>query len=181
MEEVERLMSKNKQLKEQVVNEIKDRFGKACSIILVDYRGLNVAEATRLRMKFREAGAEYKIYKNTLMRRALEDLGFEEIVPYLTGPNAVALGYDDPVTPAKIIAEFSKDAGKLELKVGIVDKEFVDADGVKALSELPSREELVARVLRGLNSPITGFVNVLQGNIRNLVYALSAIKDKKSA
>lgn len=174
-------MSTNKQIKEQIVNEIKDKFGRASSIVLVDYQGLNVEEATELRKKFREAGAEYKVYKNTLMRRALVDLGFEEIVPFLVGSNAVALGYDDPVTPAKIIAEYSKETEKMELKVGIVDQQFVDTDGVKALSELPSREELVARVVGGLNSPIVGFVNVLQGNIRNLVYALNEIKDKKSA
>ncbi len=180
-EEVEKLVSVNKQIKEQVVNEIRDKFERAASIILVDYRGLSVAEATELRKKFREAGAEYKVYKNTLMHRAMEALGFDDILPYLTGPNAVAIGYDDPVTPAKIIAEFAKEANKLELKVGIVDKQFVDAEGVKSLSELPSREELVARVLGGLNSPVTGFVNVLQGNIRNLVYVLDAVREKKSA
>jgi large subunit ribosomal protein L10 len=167
--------------KEQVVNEIKEKFQRAEAVVLVDYRGLNVAEVTELRKRFREAGADYKVYKNTLMTRALTELGMEELIPYLTGPNAVALGYDDPVVPAKIISEFAKDHEKLEIKAGMISRKVIGAEGIKSLASLPSKEVLVAQVLGGLNAPITGLVNVLQGNIRNLVYALNAIAEKKTA
>ncbi|HZX47300.1 MAG TPA: 50S ribosomal protein L10 [Clostridia bacterium] len=174
-------MSDKKIAKQQVVNEIKEKFQRAEAVVLVDYRGLNVAEATELRKRFREAGADYKVYKNTLMTRALTELGMEELIPYLTGPNAVALGYDDPVVPAKIISEFAKDHEKLEIKAGMISRKVIGAEGIKSLASLPSKEVLVAQVLGGLNAPITGFVNVLQGNIRNLVYALNAIAEKKTA
>jgi large subunit ribosomal protein L10 len=116
-----------------------------------------------------------------LMTRALTELGMEELIPYLTGPNAVALGYGDPVVPAKIISEFAKDHDKLEVKAGMISRKVIGAEGVKSLANLPSKEVLVAQALGGLNAPITGFVNVLQGNIRNLVYALNAIAEKKTA
>lgn len=174
-------MSDKKNAKEQVVNEIKEKFQRAEAVVLVDYRGLNVAEVTELRKRFREAGADYKVYKNTLMTRALTELGMEGLIPYLTGPNAVALGYDDPVVPAKIISEFAKDHEKLEIKAGMISRKVIGAEGIKSLASLPSKEVLVAQVLGGLNAPITGFVNVLQGNIRNLVYALNAIAEKKTA
>ena len=174
-------MADNKTAKEQVVNEIKEKFQRAEAVVLVDYRGLNVAEVTELRKRFREAGADYKVYKNTLMTRALTELGIEGLNPYLTGPNAIALGYDDPVVPAKIISEFAKDHDKLEIKAGMISGKVIGAEGIKSLASLPSKEVLVAQVLGGLNAPITGLVNVLQGNIRNLVYALNAIAEKKTA
>jgi len=174
-------VSDKKIAKQQVVNEIKEKFQRAEAVVLVDYRGLNVAEVTELRKRFREAGADYKVYKNTLMTRALTELGMEELIPYLTGPNAVALGYGDPVVPAKIISEFAKDHDKLEVKAGMISRKVIGAEGVKSLANLPSKEVLVAQALGGLNAPITGFVNVLQGNIRNLVYALNAIAEKKTA
>lgn len=174
-------MSDNKSAKEQIVNEIKEKFQRAEAVVLVDYRGLNVEEVTELRKMFREAGADYKVYKNTLMTRALTELNHEGLIPYLTGPNAIAIGYDDPVVPAKIISEFAKNHDKLEIKAGMIDWNVIDAEGIKALASLPSKEVLVAQVLGGLNAPITGFVNVLQGNIRNLVYALNAVVEKKSA
>ncbi|MGI6697868.1 MAG: 50S ribosomal protein L10 [Clostridiales bacterium] len=174
-------MSDKRIAKEQVVNEIKEKFQRAEAVVLVDYRGLNVAEVTELRKRFREAGADYKVYKNTLMTRALTELGIEGLNPYLTGPNAIALGYDDPVVPAKIISEFAKDHDKLEIKAGMISGKVIGAEGIKSLASLPSKEVLVAQVLGGLNAPITGLVNVLQGNIRNLVYALNAIAEKKTA
>ncbi|HOO12179.1 MAG TPA: 50S ribosomal protein L10, partial [Bacillota bacterium] len=138
-------MSDKKIAKEQVVNEIKEKFQRAEAVVLVDYRGLNVAEVTELRKRFREAGADYKVYKNTLMTRALTELGIEELIPYLTGPNAVALGYDDPVVPAKIISEFAKDHEKLEIKAGMISRKVIGAEGIKSLASLPSKEVLVAQ------------------------------------
>jgi len=165
--------------KKQVVEEIKEKVNKAQTVIVVDYRGLNVEEITELRKKYREVGVEYKVYKNTMMRFAFKDAGFEEFNQFLTGPNAVAFGYDDPVQAAKISHEFAKDHEKLEVKAGIVDGKVIGLDEIKELASLPSKEVLIAKVLGGFNAPITGFVNVLQGNIRNLVYALNAIKEKQ--
>lgn len=167
--------------KKQVVEEIKEKVNKAQSVVLVDYRGLNVEEITELRKRYREAGVDYKVYKNTLMRFAFKDAGYEEFNKFLTGPNAVAFGYEDPVAPAKITNEFVKDHKNLDIKSGIVDGKIISLDEITELAELPSREVLVAKVLGGLNGPITGFVNVLQGNIRNLVCALNAIKEKQEA
>ncbi len=167
--------------KKQVVQQIKDKIEKAQSVVLVDYRGLNVEEVTDLRKKYTEAGVEYKVYKNTLMRFAFKEAGLEEFNKNLTGPNAIALSYEDAVSAAKITNQYAKENEKLEIKAGIVDGNVIDIEGIKALANIPSREVLIAQVLGGLNSPITGFVNVLQGNIRNLVYVLNAISEQKEA
>ncbi|EOD01484.1 50S ribosomal protein L10 [Caldisalinibacter kiritimatiensis] len=174
-------MSSALEKKKQIVSEIKEKIDNAQSVVLVDYRGLNVEEVTELRKKFREAGVEYKVYKNTLMRFAFKDAGLEEFNEYLTGPNAVAFGYEDPVSPAKVTHEFAKEHETLEIKAGVVDGKVISLEEVKSLAELPSKEQLIAQVLGGLNGPISGFANVLQANIRNLAYALNAIKEKKEA
>lgn len=165
--------------KQQMVEEIREKISKSDAIVLVDYRGLNVEEVTELRKKYREANVDYKVYKNTLMRRAFEDAGLENFNQHLTGPNAVAFSYEDPVAPAKITSEFAKEHKSLEIKAGVVNGQIVDADGVKSLADLPPREILIAQVLGGLNGPISGFANVLQGTIRNLVYALNAVKEQQ--
>lgn len=165
--------------KKQIVEEIKEKVEKAQSVVLVDYRGLNVEELTQLRRKYKEAGVDYKVYKNTMMRFAFKDAGLEEFNQFLTGPNAVAFGFDDPVQAAKITEEFAKDHDKLEIKAGIVDGKIIGIDEIKSLANLPSKEVLIAQTLAGLNGPIAGFANVLQGTIRNLVYALNAVKEKQ--
>ncbi|WP_077368855.1 50S ribosomal protein L10 [Anaerosalibacter sp. Marseille-P3206] len=169
------------QEKQRIVEEIKGKVDEAQAVVLVDYRGLNVEELTELRSKYREAGVEYKVYKNTMMRFAFKDAGYEDFNEHLTGPNGVAFGFDDPVQVAKITHEFAKEHEKLEIKAGIVDGKIIDIEEVKSLASLPSKEVLVAQALAGLNAPITGFVNVLQGNIRNLVYALDAIRKQQEA
>jgi len=161
------------------VAEIKDKLSRAQGVVLADYRGLNVAQATELRKKLREAGVEYKVLKNTLTTIAAREIGLDDLVPLLTGPTAVAFGYDDPVAPAKILSEFAKTNRDLELKGGVLEGKVLDVDGVKALAELPSREELLAQVVRGMQAPIAGLVNVLQGTIRNFVYALDAVRKQK--
>lgn len=165
--------------KKQIVEEIKEKVEKAQGVVLVDYRGLNVEELTQLRRKYKEAGVDYKVYKNTMMRFAFKDAGLEEFNQFLTGPNAVAFGFDDPVQAAKITEEFAKDHDKLEIKAGIVDGKIIGIDEIKSLANLPSKEVLIAQTLAGLNGPIAGFANVLQGTIRNLVYALNAVKEKQ--
>jgi len=167
--------------KKQIVAEITDKVNKAQGIVLVDYRGLKVEELTELRRNYREAGVDYKVYKNTMMRFAFEEAGFEEFNQYLTGPNAIAFGFEDPVQAAKITDEFAKKHDKLEIKAGIVDGKIIDVEEVKNLASLPSKEVLIAQALGGLNAPISGFANVLQGTIRNLVYALDAVREKQEA
>ena len=168
------------QAKAQIVEEIKEKIEKSQSIILVDYRGLNVEELNDLRSKYREAGVEYKVYKNTMMRFAFKELGLEDFNEFLKGPSAVAFS-EDPVQAAKITAEFAKGNDKLEIKSGIVDGRVISLEEVKALAALPSREVLVAKALGGLNAPIQGFANVLQGSIRSLAIVLNAISEEKSA
>lgn len=165
--------------KKQEVQEIKERIEKSQSMVLVDYRGLNVAELTELRSNYREEGVEYKVYKNTMMRFAFEEAGYEEFNEYLVGPNAIAFGMDDPVKVAKITSDFSKENSNLEIKAGIMDGKIIGIDGVEALANLPSEEELRGQVVRGLNSPIQGFANVMSANLRELVTVLSAIADEK--
>ena len=166
-------------MKKGVVEEIKEKIEASQSAVLVDYRGLTVEETTELRKKFREAGVEYKVYKNSLMRFAFKDAGMEDFNQYLTGPNGIAFGIEDAVAPAKISKEFAKDHKNLEIKAGVVDGKVIDLNGVIGLAELPPREVLIAQVLGGLNGPISGFANVLNANMRNLVYALDAIREKQ--
>lgn len=175
------MKEKTLRVKSQNVEEIKEKIGKAQSVVLVDYRGLNVEQLTELRSQYRKAGVDYKVYKNTMMRIAFKDLGLEDFNEFLKGPSAVAFGYEDPVEAAKITAEFAKTNTKLEIKAGIVDGKVIGVDGVNSLASLPSREVLVAQVLGGLNAPIQGFANVLQGTIRGLAIVLNAIAEEKAA
>lgn len=169
------------QAKSQNVEEIKEKISKAQSVVVVDYRGLNVEQLTELRSRYRKAGVEYKVYKNTMMRFAFKDSGLEEFNEFLKGPSAVAFGYDDPVQVAKITSDFAKENNKLEIKAGIVDGKVIDVNGVKDLADLPPREVLIAQVLGGFNAPIQGFANVLQGTIRSLAIVLNAIAEKQEA
>ena len=175
------MKEKTLRVKSQNVEEIKEKIGRAQTLVLVDYRGLNVEQLTELRSQYRNANIDYKVYKNTMMRIAFKDLGLEDFNEFLKGPSAVAFGYDDPVAAAKITAEFAKTNSKLEIKAGIVDGKVIDVAEVNNLASLPSREVLVAQVLGGLNAPIQGFANVLQGTIRSLAIVLNAIAEEKAA
>ncbi len=172
-------MNKQRQQKAEIVAEIKEKLGNARGAVLTDYRGLNVAEMTELRAKLREANVEYKVLKNTLVTIAARDMGLEGLDPYLEGPTAIAFGTEDAVSPAKILSKFAKDHKDLEIKAGILEGKVIGIEEIKALAELPTREELLAQVLRGMQAPMAGFANVLQGTIRNLVYVLEAIRKEK--
>lgn len=174
-------MSAAREKKEQIVAEFKDKLSKAQTVILSNYSGLTVEDDTNLRRKFREANSEYKVYKNTLMSIAAKELGYDELTKYLEGPTSVAFGYDDPVAPAKVLVDFIKDHKGVEIKAGIVNGKIVTIDDIKALAELPSREELIAKALGSMKAPITNLVFVLSGTLRSLVYALNAVKEKKQA
>ncbi|KXO16197.1 50S ribosomal protein L10 [Peptoniphilus sp. GNH] len=167
------------QMKEDLVSEIKGKIEGAKGIVLVNYRGLSVDEVTELRKKFREVNVEYKVYKNTMMRRAFADLGHEGLEEFLVGPSAIAFSLHDEVSAAKVAAEFAKDHEALELKAGFVDGKVVSKAEVEALAKLPAKEVLVAQLLGMLNTPIQGLVNVLQGNLRGLAVVLQAIADQK--
>ena len=167
--------------KQSLVQQIKEKLENCQSAVFIDYRGLTVEEVTSLRNKFREAGVEYKVLKNTMIHRAAEQLGMEELFSHLEGPTAVAFGMEDAVAPAKIINDFIKASKKTEIKAGILEGKVVDAKMVEELASLPSKEVLVAKVLGSMNAPITGLVSVLSGTMRNFVCALNAIAEKKGA
>lgn len=148
--------------KKQVVEEIKSKISGAKSIVLVDYRGLTVEEVTELRKKYTEAGVDYKVYKNTMMRFAFKEEGFEAFNDHLTGPNAIAICKDDAVAAAKVTSEFAKDHKNLELKAGIVEGEVVGIEKIKAIGELPSKEVLLTQLVVALNSPISKLARTIQ-------------------
>jgi large subunit ribosomal protein L10 len=165
--------------KKQVVAEIKDDFSKAQSVTILQYRGLTVSEMTELRAKFRASGVKMKVLKNTLVKRAADDYGIAEIDQLMEGPTAWAFSLNDPVAAPKIVTEFIKDHPKLEIKGGILEKKVINVDGVKALANLPSREVLLAQVLAGMQAPLVGMANVLQGPLRKWVYVLEAVRKAK--
>ncbi|CQR71597.1 50S ribosomal protein L10 [Sporomusa ovata DSM 2662] len=171
------------QEKLQTVAGIKEKLSTTKGAVLTNYRGLTVAQDTKLRRQLREAGVEYRVFKNTMTRIAAKEAGIEGLDPYLEGPTAIAMSYTDPVAPAKVIADFVKEnkLQALEVKAGLVEGKVIDADSVKALASLPAREVLIAQVLAGMQAPIAGFVNVLSGSLRNLVYALEAVRKQKES
>ena len=171
-------MSANFEAKKQLVEEIKEKFQKAKTLAFVDYRGLNVEEDTAMRKAFRENGCEYKVYKNRLMLKALSDLGIECSANYFEGTTAVAIGYNDEVAPAKILCDTINKTKKMAIKFGILNGVSVSASDIEALSKLPSKEELIAKLLGTLNNPITGLCRVLQAPTRGLAVALNAIATK---
>lgn len=166
--------------KEATVSQVAEKFNKSQSVVLADYRGLNVLEVTELRKKLREAGVEYKVIKNTLTSRAAKAANIEGLDEYLSGPTALAFGYNDPVTPAKILATFAKDHKKLELKAGVLEGKIISTKAVTALAELPSREALLGQIAGLLQSPMRGLVTVLSGPLRNLAYATEAVRKQKA-
>ncbi|SFM07569.1 50S ribosomal protein L10 [Halanaerobium salsuginis] len=166
--------------KEAVVKELTEKFSSAKSLVIADYLGLNVAEMTELRSKLREAGVEFKVVKNTLATIAANDVDMEEVTEYFSGPTAIAFGEEDAVSPAKVLVDFAKDHEILEIKAGFLNGEIINKDKVEALAKIPSREELLAKAFAGMKAPLSGLVNVLQGNIRGLVQVLSQIKEEKA-
>ena len=150
------------ELKQPIVQEISENIKDAQSVVVVDYRGLTVAEDTQLRKALREAGVSYKVYKNTLVSRAVEGTEFESLREALEGPSAFAISKEDATAPARILAKFAKTAPAIEIKAGVVEGNFYDAEGMKAVSAIPSRDELVSRLLGSLQSPITNFARVLK-------------------
>jgi large subunit ribosomal protein L10 len=149
------------ELKQPIVAEISEAIKDAQSVVLVDYRGLTVEQDTALRKQLREAGVTYKVYKNTMMNFAFKGTDFEGLAPYLEGPSAMAISTTDATAPARILAKFAKDAKALEIKAGVVEGLVYDAAGMQTIAQIPSREELISKLLGSLQSPITNFARVM--------------------
>ena len=149
------------ELKQPIVEEISAQIKDAQSVVLVDYRGLTVEQDTRLRKQLREAGITYKVYKNTMMNFAFNGTDFEALAPYLEGPSAVAISTEDATAPARVLCKFAKEADKLEIKGGVVEGIAYDAKGIGEIAKIPSREELLSKLLGSIQSPITNFARVM--------------------
>lgn len=162
------------------VSEVQQKFTASKSVILADYRGLNVEEVTELRKKLREAGVDYKVVKNTLTSRAAKAAKIDGLDQFLSGPTALAFGFNDVVIPAKILADFAKEHKKLEIKGGVLEGKVIDLAAVKDLANLPSREALLGQVAGMLQAPLRGLVTVLSGPLRNLTYAVEAVRKQQA-
>jgi len=149
------------ELKQPIVAEISELLDGAKSAVLVDYRGLTVEQDTNLRKQLREAGVVYKVYKNTMIRRAAEGTDFAALDPDLEGPTALAVSKEDATTPARLLAEFAKKADKLEIKAGIIEGTYYDTKGMQVIATIPSREVLLGRLFGSMQSPVTNFARVL--------------------
>ena len=155
-------MSNAIEMKKAVVAEIKEKMVAAKSIVLIDYRGLTVAEVTELRNQCRKAGVEYAVLKNTMVNLAAKEAGIEGLEAFLKGPTAVAFGMEDAVAPAKVLTEFIKKTKKTEVKCGLLDGQILDAAGVEALAAIPSREVLIAKIMGSMMSAVSKFVYVVE-------------------
>ena len=171
----------NKNSKEQLVAELASKLADAKASFLADYRGLDVEQVNNLRGELRKAGVEYQVVKNTLLKLAARNTGAACLEPHLQGPTAIAIAGDDPVAPAKVLAGFAKANDKFELKGAALDGKLLSIEDIKALAELPSREELLAKMLGSMGAPVSNFVGVLAAVPRSLVQVLSAIQDQKAA
>lgn len=149
------------ELKRPIVEEISESIKDAQSVILIDYRGLTVEQDTRLRKQLREAGVTYKVYKNTMMNFAFKGTEFEVLSPYLEGPSAIALSTTDATAPARIVSKFAKEAPVLEIKGGVVEGIAYDAKGIASIASIPSREELLSKLLGSMQAPIANFARVM--------------------
>lgn len=169
------------EVKKQIVLEIKEKMENAQGMVFYDYRGLTVEQVSDLRNKFREAGVEYKVIKNAMLKRAAEMLEIDGLDEHLFGPTAVAFGAEDPVAPAKVLVEYTKKLKITEIKAGVLDGKLIDLNMIKSLAALPSRDQLLGMLAGTLNAPITGLARSLSGIICNLGYALNAVKEQKEA
>lgn len=167
--------------KQQIVDELRDKFNRSKVVIVTDYKGLDVAKMTDLRRQLKDAGVEYQVVKNTLLVRASEDTDVSAIQDVFKGPSAVAFAYDDPVPPAKVLTQFAKDNDKLEIKAGVMNGKVLNHDGIMALSKLPSREVLLGQVLSVMHAVPTSMVRALADVPRRMLNVLQAIKDQKEA
>jgi large subunit ribosomal protein L10 len=173
-------MPKTRQEKEAIVAELADKLARMKTVVFTSVSGYTMDDANNLRQKGSEQGVELLVAKKTLLVRALEANGHKVGKNDLEGSILTSLGYNDEVAAAKLMAEFAKDRDDITLVGGILEGEFVGTEAIKQLATLPSREELLAKVVGSINAPVSGFVNVLAGNLRNFVYVLNAVKESKA-
>jgi len=152
----------NLKIKSAVVDEIKEKLDRAQSVVVVDYAGTSVEQDTAMRKKLREAGVDYSVYKNTLVTRAIEGTQFEGLKDILSGPSAVAFGFEDAVAPARVLSGCMKEFNKMAFKAGVVEGVLYDGEGMKAIAEIPSRNELIAKFMGSIQSPISKAVRTFQ-------------------
>jgi large subunit ribosomal protein L10 len=164
--------------KQEVITELHDKFRRAKAAILTGYSGIDVEQITELRSKLRQSHVEYRVVKNTLARRAAEGTGLEGLKDYFVGPIGIAIGYDDPVAPAKVLQEFSKTQQKLELKVGMMDGKLLKQADIKALASLPSLNALRGKIIGLIQTPASRIVGVLQAPGGQVARVLKAKADK---
>jgi large subunit ribosomal protein L10 len=165
--------------KEKAVEALHEKFSRARTVLITDYRGLNMEAMTELRSQLRDASVEYRVVKNTLMNRAADGTDMTLLKEHFIGPCALALSYEDPVAPAKVLMKFSEDNDALEIKVGIVEGKFVDSSGIKRLAKLPPQEVLLTQLLMLMNTPAANLVTVLSGVLTKFMGVLEAIKQQK--
>jgi len=174
-------MAKTKEQKKESVKLLSDLFSKTKSVVFTNFDGLKVNDTNELRNTLRESSVEYSVAKKTLLKLALKEAGMKDVdIDKMTSGIGVAFGIEDEIMPAKVLANFAKKHPELKLIGGIFENKFIDASEVAELAKIPGKEELFAKMVWLFNYPISGFVNVLAGNIRNLVYALKAIQEKKA-
>ena len=176
-------MSKKLKLdkKKEITKELHEKFLRSKVVVITDYKGLDVPTINDLRRKLREAEVEYKVAKNSLLIRASEKTDTALIKDFFTGPNAVALSYEDPVAPAKVLTKFSEEHSKLEIKVGVMDGKVLDLNAIKALSALPSREVLLGQLLAVINGVPTAFARVLNAIPVQFLNLLQAVKEQEES
>jgi len=168
--------------KEQIVSEVAEVVGRARGMFFADFGGLTVEQATELRREFRKSGVDYKVVKNTLIRKALESVAsHDKVYDKLVGPTGVAFAFDDPVAPARIIHKFSEKHNKLSLKVCVLENEVYDGTRLGELARLPSRKEMMASILGSIQSPLAGVPTVINAVLRDLVSVIGEIEKKKAA
>ena len=166
--------------KEEIVDDLRDRFLRGRVTILTDFTGLDVASVTQLRNALRAVKAEYRVAKNTLIKRAIENTRAQGLKPYFKGTRAVAISYEDPVAPAKVLIDFVRDNKKPEIIAGLLEGSIITREEIQSLARLPGREELLARVLSAMQAVPRGLVQVLAGIPRKLLYVLKAIEENKN-
>jgi large subunit ribosomal protein L10 len=168
--------------KEEIITEVSGLVNRARGMFFTDFSGLTVEQATELRREFRKLGVDYKVVKNTLIRKALENAtGYDTVYDKLAGPTGVAFAYEDPVVPAKIIQKFAEKHNKLSLKVCVLERQVYDGSKLKELARLPSKDEIMAAILGSIQAPIAGVPSVIQAVLRDLVSVVGEIEKKKAA
>ncbi len=173
-------MPKSRQEKARMLEDIRGKFSGAQTAVLADYRGLTVAEVSELRRRLKEKGVDFVVVKNTLAWIAAKEMGLDGLRPFLEGPTAIAFGMEDPAAAAKGVLDFIEDKKKMTVKAGVLDGKVIDLEAVKALAKLPSRAELLARVLGCLQGPLAGLASCLQAPLRGFTTAVDAVREKRA-